>query len=76
MMARVELQLYPLYTVTTVRGESILYVKMPKGLYGILKEHCHCILFETDKKPGRIWIIFIDYNPCVAIKVTNGTQMP
>lgn len=77
LMAKVELQLYWQYIVTTVRGESILYVNMQKVVYCPLKEHCHCILFETEKRSGRIWNNFIEYDPCVANKVvTNGTQMP
>ena len=35
-MANVELKLYRPYIITTSKGESILYVKMQKAIYGLL----------------------------------------
>jgi hypothetical protein len=37
LMAKVEPKLYRPYIVTTSRGESILYVKMQKAMYGLLR---------------------------------------
>ena len=37
VMAKVEPNLYRPYIITTSRGESILYVKMQKAMYGLLR---------------------------------------
>jgi hypothetical protein len=42
LMAKVEPNLYKPYIITTPRGESILYVKMQKAMYGLL---CRALLF-------------------------------
>jgi hypothetical protein len=73
LMVLVEPALYRKYVTVDSRGQPILYVKMHKALYGMLRS---ALLFyrklvkdlEQDK-----WIIN-PYDPCVANRIINGKQ--
>eukprot|EP00804_Cyclotella_cryptica_P006122 CCRYP_010732-RA/>CCRYP_010732-RA protein AED:0.20 eAED:0.22 QI:0/0/0/1/1/1/2/0/901 len=74
LMAKVKPKLYRPYIVTTLRGESILYVKMQKAMYGLLRS---ALLFYLKLRRDLEAFGFVvnDYDPCVANKIVNGTQI-
>eukprot|EP00804_Cyclotella_cryptica_P005141 CCRYP_018676-RA/>CCRYP_018676-RA protein AED:0.47 eAED:0.17 QI:0/0/0/0.75/0.33/0.25/4/0/800 len=74
LMAKVKPKLYRPYIVTTLQGESILYVKMQKAMYGLLRS---ALLFYLKLRRDLEAFGFVvnDYNPCVANKIVNGMQM-
>jgi hypothetical protein len=74
LMVQVMSSLYRKYITVNRKGTAILYVKMEKALYGLLRS---ALLFyrklvvdlESDG------FVLNPYNPCVANKVVNGKQM-
>eukprot|EP00804_Cyclotella_cryptica_P010749 CCRYP_005527-RA/>CCRYP_005527-RA protein AED:0.26 eAED:0.17 QI:0/0/0/1/1/1/3/0/840 len=74
LMAKVEPKLYRPYIITTSRGESILYVKMQKAMYGLLRS---ALLFylKLRKDLEAYGFVINEYDPCVANKIVNGKQM-
>ena len=74
LMAEVEPKLYHKYIQKDKKGNSILYVKMQKALYGLLR---NALLFYQ-KLVGdlkRYGFTINPYNPCVANADINGNQM-
>ena len=74
LMAKVEPKLYRPYIITTSKGESILYVKMQKAMYGLLRS---ALLFylKLQKDLEEFGFEINDYDPYVANKMVNGSQM-
>ena len=74
LMVKVEPELYRKYVIYDSKGRMILYVKMQKALYGMLKS----VLLFYKKLVGDLegaGFKLNPYNPCVANKIVNGTQM-
>jgi hypothetical protein len=73
-MAKVEPKLYMPYIITTSKGDSILYVKMQKAMYGLLRS---TLLFylKLRKDLEEFGFVINDYDPCVANEMVNGSQM-
>ena len=74
LMAKVEPKLYRPYIITTSKGESILYVKMQKDLYRLLRSSLLFYL-KLQKDLEEFGFEINDYDPCVANKMVNGSQM-
>ena len=66
--------MYRKYVTTGPNGEPILYVRLLKALYGLLKS---ALLFYK-KLQGELEKMGFEvnpYDPCVANKIINGSQM-
>eukprot|EP00956_Cyclotella_meneghiniana_P009212 scaffold12647_cov40-Cyclotella_meneghiniana.AAC.1 len=74
LMVEVDPELYGPYLRKTKKGESILYVKMLNAMYGLLRS---ALLFylKLVKDLTDFGFELNPYDPCVANKVVNGTQM-
>jgi len=62
------------YVITKSKGEPMLYVKLAKALYGLLKS----TLFFYQKLQDELEDMRSEvnpYDPCAANKMVNGTQM-
>ncbi len=74
MMAQVSPTLYRKYITPDGRGTPVLYVKMEKAMYGLLKS---ALLFYRllvgDLTSNRF--VLNPYDPCVANKMIDGQQM-
>jgi hypothetical protein len=74
LMVKVAPNLYRKYISVDAKGSAILYVKMQKAIYGLLRS---ALLFfkklVSDLKSTGFKLN--PYNPCVANKTVNGTQM-
>jgi hypothetical protein len=74
MMVMVDPKLYRPYVIMTSKGEKLLYVRMKKAMYGLLRSALLFYLrlvkdlkeFEFELNP---------YDPCVANKTVKGSQM-
>ena len=74
MMVRVDLKLYRKYVTVSSKGVPMLYVKLNKALYGLLKS---ALLFYR-KLRGELEGIGFEvnpYDPCVANKMVKDSQM-
>jgi hypothetical protein len=74
LMVQVDPQLYRKYVITSRKGEPMLYVRLSKALYGLLQS---ALLFYK-KFVGDIekyGFVVNPYDPCVANKTVNGSQM-
>jgi hypothetical protein len=73
-MVQVDPELYGPYLIKNEKGESILYVRMLKAMYGLLRSALlfYLKLVEDLKADG---FTMNEYDPCVANKMVNGTQM-
>ena len=74
LMVKVDPSLYRKYITTSGKGEPILYVKMHKALYGMMRS---ALLFYR-KLVGDLEAYGFKinpYNPCVANMDINGSQM-
>ncbi len=74
LMGRVEPSLYRKYITTDSRGKPVLYVRLHKAIYGLLKS---ALLFYRKLRgqlEGRGFVIN-PYDPCVANKWTRGGQL-
>jgi hypothetical protein len=74
LMVKVDPKLYRKYVIYDSKGRMILYVEMQKALYGMLKS---ALLFYK-KLVGDLegaGFKLNPYDPCVANKIVNGTQM-
>ena len=75
MMVMVAPEIYCDYYMTVVNGKKVLYVKLKKALYGLLK---FALLFyrkfwtHLSKKGFEL----NPYDPCVVNKMVKGKQMP
>ena len=74
MMVRIDPSLYRQYITYSNKGIPMLYVRLNKALYGMLKA---ALLFY---KRLRRWLEdsgfeVNPYDPCVANKIVNGSQI-
>jgi hypothetical protein len=74
LMAMAAPQIYRKYITTDSQGESVLFVKLQKALYGMLKS---ALLFYKKLLTDLIAQGFTvnPYDPCVVTKTINGKQM-
>ncbi len=74
MMVRVDPQLYWKYVTVTAKGKPILYVKLNKALYGLLKS---VLLWYKKLRAELEEMRFVvnPYAPCVANRNIKGSQM-
>jgi hypothetical protein len=74
LMVQVDPELYGPYLIKSAKGESILYVRMLKAMYGLLRS---ALLFylKLVKNLRAYRFELNEYDPCVANKTVNGTQM-
>ena len=74
MMVQVDPKVYRKYVTTTQKGVPILYVKLNKALYGLLKS---ALLFYRKLRGDLEGMGFEvnPYAPCIANKNVNGSQM-
>ena len=74
MRVQVNPYLYNTYITTNSKGEPLLYVKMYKALYGMLRS---ALLFYRNlvKDLEEYGFEINTYDPCVAKKMFNGSQM-
>ena len=74
IMARIDLQVYRKHITKNGKGKPLLYVKVHKALYGLLRS---ALLFyrRLVAELEDIGFELNPYDPCVANKVVNGTQM-
>jgi hypothetical protein len=74
LMVQVDPELYGPYLIKNEKGESILYVRMLKAMYGLLRSALlfYLKLVKDLKADG---FTMNEYDPCVANKMVNGTQM-
>jgi hypothetical protein len=74
LMVLVAPNLYRKYIAVNRKGTTILYAKMQKAMYGLLRS---ALLFYrklvVDLENSRFKLN--PYNPCVANKIINSTQM-
>ena len=73
-MVRIDPSLYREYITYSDKGVPMLYVRLNKALYGMLRA---ALLFY---KRLRRWLEDVGfkvnpYGPCVANKIINGTQI-
>ena len=74
LLVKLQPELYRKYVITSKNGEPMLYVKLLKALYGLLKS---ALLFYK-KLRGDLENMGFEVNPqdpCVANKEVNGSQM-
>ena len=74
LMVQIDPDLYGPYLTKTTKGESILYVRMLKAMYGLLRS---ALLFylKLVKDLSDYGFEINPYDPCVANKMVNGSQM-
>jgi hypothetical protein len=74
LMVQIDPELYGPYLRKTKKGESILYAKMLKAMYGLLRS---ALLFYLKLVRDLVDFGFElnPYNPCVANKMGDGLQM-
>jgi hypothetical protein len=74
LMVQVDPELYGPYLRKTAKGESILYVRMLKAMYGLLRS---ALLFylKLVKDLTDFGFELNPYDPCVANKMVDGKQM-
>ena len=74
LLVQIDPSLYMKYVITKSKGEPMLYVKLAKALYGLLKS----TLFFYQKLQDELEDMRSEvnpYDPCAANKMVNGTQM-
>ena len=74
LMVQVDPKMYRKYLTTNKKNEPMLYVKLSKALYGLLQS---ALLFYN-KLRGELEDYDFEinpYDPCVANKMVNGSQM-
>ena len=74
LLVQLQPELYRNYVFTSKNGESMLYIILLKGLCGLLKP---ALLFYKKLASELVDMGFKinPYDPCVASKIVNGTQM-
>jgi hypothetical protein len=74
LMVSIDPALYGPYVITTKKGEKLLYVKMMKAMYGLLRA---ALLFYLKLRGDleEFGFTMNEYDPCVANKMINGKQM-
>ncbi len=73
LMVKTNPKLYRKYVVIK-KGPSVLYLRLQKALYGMMKS---ALLFyrKLVAELRNMGFEIIPYNPCIANKMVNGTQM-
>jgi hypothetical protein len=73
LMVMVEPSLYRKYITVNSRGETMLYVRMHKALYGMLRS---ALLFyrKLVSDLEESGFVINPYDPCVANRIVNGKQ--
>ena len=74
LLVKLQPELYRKYVITGKNGEPMLYVKLLKALYGLLK----AVLVFYKKLAGELVDMGFEinpYDPSVANKIVDGTQM-
>ena len=74
MMVKVDPKLYRKYVTTSAKGEPILYVKLNKALYGLLKS---ALLWykKLRSELEEMGFVVNEYDPCVANCTVEGSQL-
>ena len=74
LMVAIDPVLYGPYVITTARGEKLLYVKMLKAMYGLMRA---ALLFYLKLRSDleEYGFVMNEYDPCIANKMVNGKQM-
>ena len=75
MMARIDLSLYRKYVTYSEKGTPMLYVRLYKALYGMLKA---TLLFYKRLRFDleEMGFVINPYDPCVANMMANGALTP
>ena len=74
LMVKVDPTLYRKFITTTSNGKSLLYVKIHKALYGLLRRALlfyHKLVKDLEAEGFTI----NPYDPCVSNKLINGKKM-
>jgi hypothetical protein len=74
LMVMVEPEVYGPYLTKSSKGESILYVRMLKAMYGLLRSALLFYLKLVDDLQAYGFELN-EYDPCVANMMVNGAQM-
>ena len=74
LMVLIDPDLYGPYIFKNSKGESMLYVRMLKAMYGLLRSALlfYLKLVEDLRADG---FVLNEYDPCVANKMVSGSQM-
>ena len=74
LMVKIDPKLYRPYVITTSKGTKLLYVKMQKAMYGLLRS---ALLFylKLVRDLEEFGFELNPYDPCVANKTVGGNQM-
>jgi hypothetical protein len=74
LMVTIDPVLYGPYMITTARGEKLLYVKMLKAMYGLMRA---ALLFYLKLRSDleEYGFVMNEYDPCVGNKMVGGKQM-
>jgi len=71
MMMQVAPEVYRKYVAVDKKGMKILYVKLQKALYGLMR--ASLLFYRKSRKEFEAWGFTINpYDPCVANKMTEG----
>ena len=73
MMVQIDPELYQKYIITSPRGQPMLYVKLNKALYGLLRS---ALLFykKLVSELEDMGFVLNPYDLCVANRMVDGTQ--
>ena len=74
LMVKIDPKMYRKYVITSAKGEPMLYVRLSKALYGLLQS---VLLFykKLRTKLEDFGFEVNPYDPCVANKMVNSSQM-
>jgi len=74
LLVQIDPTMYRKYVTTNSKGEPMLYVRLSKALYGLLQS---ALLFykKLRKELEDFGFEVNPYDPCVANKIVNGSQM-
>jgi hypothetical protein len=76
LMVQVAPNLYRKYITIDWKGKAILYVKMQKALYGLLRMRSALLFYrKLVADLESTGFVINPYDPCMANKVINGEQM-
>ena len=74
LLVKVDPSLYSKYVITSMQVVPMLYVKLTKAIYGMLRS---AIMFYKKLRGHleELGFAINPHNPCVANKMVNGSQM-
>ncbi len=76
LMVQVNPALYRKYVIYSKNNKPLLYVKLSKGIYGLLKSALLFYRKFVDNLKKYVWPFIINpYNPCIANATIAGHQM-